>query len=75
MLIYTNATTIWIGNLILQIITTLTSAYSTFSILIDRLFIYKIKVFKVNFICFDPVKYIKDYTKTINSNKKTMLQL
>ena len=63
MLIFTNATTIWIGNLFLQIITTLTSAYSTFSILIDRLFIYKIKVFKVNFICFDPVKYIKNSTK------------
>ena len=39
-----NATFLWISGLILQIITTLTSAYSTFNVLIDRLFIKKIKV-------------------------------
>ena len=37
----------WISGLILQIVTTLTSAYSTFNILVDGLFIRKIKV---NFI-------------------------
>lgn len=39
-----NATFLWISGLILQIITTLTSAYSTFNVLIDRFFINKIKV-------------------------------
>ena len=41
---YLNATSIWIGWLILQIVTTLTSAYSTFHVLVDRCFIRKIKV-------------------------------
>ena len=41
---FLNATSIWIGRLILQIVTTLTSAYSTFNVLIDRLFIRTIKV-------------------------------
>ena len=40
---YLNATSAWIGRLILQIVTTLTSAYSTFKVIIDRLFINKIK--------------------------------
>ena len=39
-----NATSIWIIRLMLQILTTVTSAYSTFSVLVDRLFIQKIKV-------------------------------
>ena len=39
-----NATFLWIGGLILQIITTFTSAYSTFNVLIDRLIINKIRV-------------------------------
>ena len=39
-----SATALWIGSLILQILTTLTSAYSTFNTLVDRLFINKIKV-------------------------------
>ena len=34
----------WIIGLILQIVTTLTSAYSTFNTLVDELFIHKIKV-------------------------------
>ena len=42
---YLNATSIWIVGLIFQIITTLTSAYSTFSVLFNRCFIRKIKVF------------------------------
>ena len=46
------ATFLWITGLILQIVTTLTSAYSTFNNFVDRLFIYKIKV---NLI----VKYFK----------------
>ena len=41
---FVNATVLWVGGLILQIITTLTSAYSTFKILVDRLIINKIKV-------------------------------
>ena len=41
---FVNATFLWISGLILQIITTLTSAYSTFNVLIDRFFIKKIKV-------------------------------
>ena len=40
-----NATSIWIGGLVLQIITTFTSAHSTFSVLIDRLIINQIKVY------------------------------
>lgn len=43
---YVNATSLWIGGLILQIITTLTTAYSTFSVLVNRLLIHKIKVSK-----------------------------
>ena len=43
---YVNATTLWIGGLILQIITTLTTAYSTFSVLVNRVLIHKIKVSK-----------------------------
>ena len=39
-----SATAQWIGFLILQILTTLTSAYSTFNTLVDRLYINKIKV-------------------------------
>ena len=39
-----NATSLWIGGLILQILTTFTSAYSTFNVLIDRLIINKIRV-------------------------------
>ena len=36
-------TFIWIGELILQIITTLTTAYSVFNVIVTRLFISKIR--------------------------------
>ena len=44
---FVSATFLWISGLILQIVTTLSSAYSVFNVLIDRLFIYKIKVFSI----------------------------
>ena len=37
-------TTRWIGNLVLQIVSTLSSANSTFSVLIDRMYINNLKV-------------------------------
>ena len=43
---FVTPTFLWIIGLILQIITTLTTAYSTFSVIIDRLFLSKIKVFR-----------------------------
>ena len=39
-------TFLWVSGFILQTVTTLSSAYSTFKVIIDRLFIYKIKVSK-----------------------------
>ena len=42
-----NPTFIWIIGLILQIVTTLTSAYATFNTLVDELFIHKIKVISI----------------------------
>ena len=41
---FLNATSIWLGRLLLQMITTLTTAYSTFNVLIDRFIIHEIKV-------------------------------
>ena len=44
---FVSATFLWTSGLILQIVTTLSSAYSVFNVIIDRLFIYKIKVFSI----------------------------
>ena len=54
-----SATFLWISGLILQIITTLTSAYSTFNVLVDRLFIQKIKVNKKTQILSKSQKYFQ----------------
>ena len=54
-----SATFLWISGLILQIITTLTSAYSTFKVLVDRLFIQKIKVNKKTQILSKSQKYFQ----------------
>ena len=47
---FVSATFLWISGLILQIVTTLSSAYSVFKVIIDRLFIYKIKVFSIKML-------------------------
>ena len=45
-----NATFLWISGLILQIVTTLTSAYSTFNVLLNRFYMEKIKVNNEKFL-------------------------
>ena len=58
-------TTRWIGNLVLQIVSTLSSANSTFSVLIDRMYINNLKVR----IIFPVIQ--KSHSKIINFYKKT----